>query len=102
MWYFDMIMHFLGGLWLGFLFLYILPHQEHPTSFSSVIKTLLFVFFIGIGWEIYEIVVNDVIAQNPFNILDTISDLFFDLTGGALSILYYVKRIMLVEQNTIQ
>jgi len=36
--------------------------------------------------------VNDIITQNSFDFLDTISDLFFDLIGGALAVLYFFKK----------
>lgn len=96
-WYFDMIMHFLGGFWIGLLYIYF--HNKESVSLRFVFKILLFTFLIGVGWEIFEILVNDVIAQNPFNTLDTFSDLFFDLAGGGISILYFLKRIMLQSKD---
>ena len=91
-------MHFLGGFWVGLLALYIFsPTKISPRIF---LKLLLFVLIVGIGWEIFEMVVNDVIAQNPFDLLDTTSDIFFDLAGGALSILYFLKRIMLQSKDS--
>jgi len=98
-WCFDMLMHFLGGFWVGLLFLYFSPIQK---DLNSVVRILLFVLFVSIGWEIYEVLVNDLIARNPFNFLDTMSDIFFDLSGGACAILYYFKRIMIIEKNTVQ
>jgi len=95
-WYLDMIMHFLGGFWLGLLFLYFSSIQK---DLNSIVRILLFVLFIGIGWEIYEVLVNDIFARNPFNFLDTISDIFFDLSGGACAILYYFKRIMIQSKD---
>ncbi len=85
-WYFDLIMHFLGGFWIGLLFFYFFPLKNN--SFSVIFKLLLFVFLAGIGWEVYEILVNDIIAQNPFDYFDTISDICFDLSGGLCAILY--------------
>ena len=95
-WYFDMIMHFLAGFWVGLACLYLLPPQ--CDSISSIFTILLFVLCIGIGWEIFEILVNDVIVRNPFNPLDTASDIFFDLSGCAVAILYFFKRIMLAKE----
>lgn len=89
-WYLDIIMHFLGGLWLGLAFIYLFSPQDH--SFNSVFKILLFVLLIGVGWEVFEIAVNDVITKNPFNYLDTLSDIFFDLSGGLCAILYVWSR----------
>ena len=86
-------MHFLGGFWIGLVSFYLfLPKNNY---FNSFLKILLFVLLVGIGWEVFEILVNDVITQNLFNYLDTISDLFFDLAGGTFGILYFFRRIML-------
>ena len=92
-----MIMHFLGGFWVGLIYFYIFFPQN--ISFKLISEILIFVLFIGVGWEVFEIAVNDVIAQNPFNILDTISDTFFDLSGGAFATLYFFKRIMLQSKD---
>ena len=97
-WYLDMIMHFLSGFWIGLASIYIFPLKN--SSFDSVFKILLFVFFIGIGWEVFEIFVNDIIAQNSFDFLDTLSDILFDLAGGTFAILYFLKRIMLQSKDS--
>lgn len=86
-----MIMHFLGGFWVGLAYTYFFSPEK--ISGRLILKTLLFVLTIGIGWEIFEIVVNDVISQNPFNLLDTSSDIFFDLSGGLCAILYLWKKL---------
>ncbi len=99
-WYFDVIMHFLGGFWVALAFIYLFSLKNG--SFNSIFKVLLFVFFVGVGWEIFEIFINDVATQNSFDFLDAISDLFFDLTGGALGVLYFLKRIMFVGKNEIE
>jgi hypothetical protein len=86
-------MHFLGGFWIGLLYFYIFPAENK--SFYLIFKILLFTLFIGIGWEVFEILFNNVIAVNPFDFSDTLSDIFFDLAGGGVSIFYFFKRIML-------
>jgi len=91
-WYFDMFMHFLGGFWAALACLYLFPPKD--SSFNSILRIWFLVLCIGIGWEVFEILVNDVIIRNPFNPLDTFSDIFFDLAGGATAILYFLKRII--------
>lgn len=92
-WYFDMIMHFLGGFWVGLLYIYLFL----PVDFSknTVFKLLLFTLIVGILWELFEMLVNEVISSNPFDFLDTTSDIFFDLAGGGTAVSYFFKRIML-------
>ncbi|MES2416531.1 MAG: hypothetical protein V4504_02435 [Patescibacteria group bacterium] len=89
LWWFDMPMHFLGGFFLGMIGLYLLL----PKDFSSayVFKLFLFVLVVGAGWEVFEIIVNQ-ISSNPFYILDTISDIFFDVSGGLSAILYLCRK----------
>jgi|SRR3989344_3755043 len=99
-WYLDMIMHFLGGFWVTLTMFYIFSPKK--VTLALIWKTLLFVLVVGIGWEWYEILVNEIIARNPFNYLDAFSDIAFDLAGGALAILYLFKRIMLVQKSEVQ
>ncbi len=98
--YFDMIMHFLGGFWVALLCVYLYPFKEK--SPNVVLEVLAFVLLVGVGWEIYEMLVNSVAAQNPFDYLDTGSDLFFDLFGGSMAIFYFYKRIMFAKENGVQ
>jgi len=83
-WYFDVIMHFLGGFWLGLVALYLWGVRD----IRLIFKMLFFVFFLGLGWEVFEYLFNNYIAGNSFNVLDTASDIFFDLLGGLCAILY--------------
>ena len=100
-WYFDMIMHFSGGLWVGLTAIWLLFGQKSYLDLSFILKILSSVLLIGICWELFEIIFYNYIAQNPFNILDTVSDLFFDLVGGLFAILYFGKRIMLKTGDKI-
>ncbi len=88
-WWFDMPMHFLGGLWLGLCFIWIL--EKKTLSIKSILHIILSVLLVGILWELFELYFVNLIARNPFDILDTLSDIFFDLAGGFLAILYFFK-----------
>jgi len=97
-WWFDMLMHFLGGVFIGILILYIIFRTQRNTHMSlyAIMKlTIVSVFVIGFLWEIYEYVVQGftgVILANP---LDSISDLFFDVAGG----LYVFYNTNILEKN---
>lgn len=97
-WYLDMFMHFLGGFWLGLIVIYFVSFKNETKYIFSL---LFIVLSIGLGWEVFEILVSRFITESPFNLLDTISDLFFDIAGGAFSILYFSKRIMSIKENTL-
>jgi hypothetical protein len=103
-WYFDMIMHFWGGICLGLALVWFLSYKNLSLELNLklIFKILLGVLLVGVLWEIYEVLFNNIIAQNPFNLLDTISDLFFDLAGGAFIILFFFKIIMFKKENKVE
>lgn len=99
-WYFDMLMHLAGGFFVGLLLFHIFYFFNFFKD-KKVFRILWGVLIIGIFWEIFEIIFFNYLAGHSFIILDTISDLFFDLMGGALAIIYFLKRIMIQEENTV-
>ncbi len=108
-WYFDIIMHFLGGLWAGLASIWFFSRISDSfsdslssISFNIVLKILLGVLVIGIAWEIFELYFINHIASNPFDLLDTISDIFFDLSGGLFAILYFFNQIMPKNKNKVE
>ena len=98
-WYFDIIMHFLGGIWLGLVFIWLFWGKEF--NLKLFLKIILGVLLISVLWEIFEIIFNNILAGDPFNFLDTTSDVFCDLAGGTFAIFYFSKRIMFKEKNKI-
>ena len=98
-WWFDMFMHFLGGFWIGLLIFWIFYTKFSFTR--NILKVFLLIFIIGFAWEFFEVVFNNYIAGNTFNLLDTLSDLLFDLAGGGFSIIYFLKRIMIKKNIEI-
>jgi hypothetical protein len=71
---------------------------------GSILKIMLGVFLIGISWEVFEFSANSYFVKNLFvaNRLDSVSDIFFDLSGGLVAILYYLKNIMPSLENKVQ
>ena len=94
-----MPMHFLGGIWLGLASIYLFSFKDD--SLKSIFRILFIVLFIGVGWEVFEILVSIFITHNPLIFLDTFSDIFFDFAGGAFAILYFFKKIMSIKENTV-
>jgi len=97
--WFDMPMHFLGGMWLGLAFIWLLPPNQ--SSRISILKIILGVLTIGLLWEVYEVLVDGAFSQKPFDLFDTVSDLFFDLAGGMTAVFYFFKRIILQSSNEL-
>lgn len=101
LWYFDNIMHFLGGFWLGLFFFWLFYKEIFPNfNKSSSLKLFLGVFLVGLFWEFYEIGINASFARDAFNLTDTISDLVFDMLGG-LSIYLILRNITKNLQDTL-
>jgi hypothetical protein len=88
-WWFDVLMHFSAGFWVGLFFLYIFTAKEF---ILPVVKVLLCVFVVGFLWELYEFYIYQHLMGIPFDFLDTLSDLFLDLLGGTLAIFYFFKK----------
>lgn len=91
--WFDMVMHFLGGVFLalvaGSLGGSLLKNASKTKIFAVV---LLFVFVVGIGWEVFEFSVQEIIKiRGLADIPDSFSDLFFDLIGGIVGTFFVIS-----------
>lgn len=100
-WWLDMPMHFLGGLWVGLTSIWIFYNKDTAVNCNENKRNYSHIFFIsiasvllvGILWEIFEFGVNANVSFSIQNSLsDTLSDLFFDLLGAVFSSIYYIKR----------
>ncbi|MFH1200916.1 MAG: hypothetical protein V1484_01120 [bacterium] len=94
-WWSDMPMHFLGGFCVGLFLIWLLSYKNSSLEINLklICRIFLGVLIIGILWELYEILFYNILAQNPFNILDITHDIFFDLSGGLCAILYLWKKL---------
>ncbi len=98
--WFDMLMHFIGGIFIGFIALYILYRFKisQNKKFISTIKiTILTVFVVGLFWEVYEYVVQGFTGAILANPIDSISDLFFDLAGGLYAVYIFQKQNVTID-----
>lgn len=85
-WY-DLLLHFLGGVWLTAFALYFLE-KKLPAWLSGGFWPLLiavsgFVMLIGVLWEFYEFVVNVYFAQPMDPLDDVLSDILMELIAAA-------------------
>jgi len=96
-WWFDMPMHFFGGIFLAFLCIWLflkfnlIKYVKNRETFLFTI--IITVIFIGIFWELFEFGNSVFITFDKLNILDTLSDLFFDLSGGLFGSFYTLRKI---------
>lgn len=94
-WWFDMIMHTLGGLsvTLAALWVIFLRKNEHPKearTSSVALVAFAAISIVGIGWEVFEI-----IAHRFFNLRtgggwNAVSDLSFDLVGSSIAVIIFL------------
>ena len=98
-WWLDMPMHIFGGVFVGLL--YFLIFSVRNFSVRDVWKILGWILLIGLGWEFFELFAVNHLMESPFILLDTLSDLFFDLAGGSVAIIYFQKRIVIKKENII-
>ncbi|MEZ6209171.1 MAG: hypothetical protein R3B64_01175 [Candidatus Paceibacterota bacterium] len=87
-WWFDMPMHFLGGFWIGLITVLIFYKKFSKLGLTdnkkSIFVYLLSVIFIGLLWEFYEYFLEIFIKFDFANIVDSISDMLFDIAGSIL------------------
>ena len=84
-WYFDSVLHVLGGAGLGF-FLCALTSSMSSRRWRTFPKILLIVFLFGMIWELFEMHYD--IAGYPLwtklYYVDTVKDLINDAVGGGV------------------
>jgi len=99
--WFDIVTHFLGGLWLGiaslwFWYLSGYLHKAHMPNKKALYIALGAGIFIGIFWEIYEFTVWHLSGAGlPSNyVSDTIMDICVDFVGacvGYFSFIFFIN-----------
>jgi len=91
--WFDMPMHFLGGLWIGLVSLWLCFTCDRATNLKIFTVSVLSVVTIGALWEVFEFNTDTFLAISLQNdILDTISDMMFDIFGGVAAAVYFIFK----------
>ena len=90
-------MHLLGGMFAGFVMSWVVLYL-HNTDILNIKQSISFVmlsvFFIGIGWEVFEAVTKTTgVIPGDNYINDTTLDLIMDILGGAFAADYTFNRI---------
>lgn len=89
-WWFDMPMHFLGGisvLYIGAVLW--LPALKRVSAQRYAYECLITAVLLGVVWEALELYLHMRFGSPQFILRDSISDVFFDLAGAlfAMSLL---------------
>ena len=88
-WWFDIIMHFLGGFFIA-LFVYWLLRNEWKNLITRVYEfwlVLVLVLIVGVAWEVFEFMFDAYNARNYT--LDTTLDMLMDGVGALAAYLIY-------------
>lgn len=95
-WWFDLMMHFLGGFWIALSTLWLIYFSPFFEGKSKSFKVFLLsgivgAMLIGILWEIFEYATDSTYTAHNY-ILDTSTDLVADFIGGVVAVLYVYYR----------
>lgn len=99
-WY-DMPMHFLGGLFTGLLCLSFILRIKvlNNLSFGALsLVVIVSVLCIGLAWEVYELFVAYMVGDRLI-LLDSMSDICFDLAGGIQALFIYDRQVRIVNRK---
>jgi len=97
--WFDGLMHFLGGASVGILSLWFLFQSgafeiSLPNSREVFFYVIVSTVLIGIGWEVFEFAYGIAVPVGGNYPLDTYHDLVFDFLGGiVVSLIGRIKSL---------
>ena len=86
--WFDNVAHFLGGLAIGVLSIWViygLILRSTPSSVKVMLTTIFSVLIIGVGWEIFEHIYGIANPTGGNYVTDTTHDLIADTLGAILA-----------------
>lgn len=89
-WWYDIMMHLLGGLLMGAFALWFLRFEFRDKKLPLFIISFVFVLCVGVAWEIFEYFTDSYGAANYT--LDTTLDLLMDVVGMMSAYLIF-KRL---------
>lgn len=99
--WFDILMHFLGGFWFGFVavwFVYFSGYTKTPrfvSRSSVIIVALVSALGVGLAWEVFEYFTGLTFTVDKY-IADTILDIIMDTIGGLVAALFLYRQ---TQQN---
>ena len=97
LWWLDILMHMLGGLWVALFGLITYYHspllkRKDRSSFFAVALALALTMCIGLLWELFEFGVNHSIALSDNDLADTLGDFVNDMVGAIVASVFFIVR----------
>ncbi len=92
--WFDMPMHFLGGLWLGGMIVWMkwVRWDGEVSRLKQFVWVILGAMAIGLAWEVFEFSLDTFIIFRVNDVADTLSDLSMDFVGAVVAYLIFLPR----------
>jgi hypothetical protein len=96
-WWFDIFMHFMGGVFVSFLTLFLFSYtklgdrERKETYYDYFLIAFSGVIAIGILWEMYEIFADMLFSHNQINSLDIFADLLNDVSGAIFAYIIFAR-----------
>lgn len=94
-WWYDIPLHILGGLWIGLTSIAVVLYSGHFrlrfTEHKLFFVIMVSVITLGVFWEFFEYAAGISFASGGY-VLDTIKDLFDDLLGGIIAYIYFMRH----------
>jgi hypothetical protein len=94
--WFDIPVHMLGGVWIGFTTLWLLAKFMNLKVMKvfrmKALGIVIFaIFFVGISWEIFELLGGITNMADSAYWPDTVGDIINDFIGGMLAYFVFIK-----------
>lgn len=97
--WFDILMHFLGGMWVGMsaLWFYLFWGKIKPSAIQGAFRIFMVVTMavlsVALLWEVFEYGVFVAIPHREvYDIADTLGDILAGVLGGALATLLFLRK----------
>ena len=95
-WWFDIVVHFLGGLWVGLSVLWFCYFSGYLKNLRKdapfvILLSFLSVLAVGLGWEIFEFVIE--VDFSDKYISDTSLDLIMDILGSLIASAGFLRAL---------
>ncbi len=97
-WYYDVIEHLIGGIFVAGLFLYyayIQSVDQFPRKFwTALLLTVAFVALAAVFWEFLEFTANALSGSEQNTLADTIKDLAMGTLGATIGAFFLLPKVL--------
>ncbi|MDO8521618.1 MAG: hypothetical protein Q7S52_05885 [bacterium] len=90
---YDKVVHFMAGAFCGTFGLWLFQPSGATKEWRYAFMTVaLFAFWIGLGWEVYEVICNQPDLSSLLYWGDTVGDMITDVLGGIVAGLVFREK----------